>query len=122
MPKQSKPEPSSAGMDFHAVAETGQRSLAAMARMHTRAFRDAMKFNAELLDFTRRRVGANIATSDRLAHCDTVTEALDVVTGFCQSAVEDYSEESTTLMRIGTEIAKHNGDEAVAEVTGQTPG
>jgi hypothetical protein len=104
-------------MDFQAVADTGQRSLAAVARMHSRVFRDAMKFNAELLDFTRRRIGANIATSDRLAHCDTVTEAVEVVSGFYQGAVEDYSAESTTLMRMGTEIAKQNGDETAADVT-----
>lgn len=118
MPKQSKPESPSFGMDFQSVAETGQRSLAAMARMHTRAFRDAMKLNAELLDFTRRRVGANIATSDKLAHCETVNEAVDVVTGYCQCAMEDYSEESNTLIRIGTEIAKQNGEETAADVAG----
>jgi hypothetical protein len=118
MPKHPKPAPTSNGLDLQAVAETGQRSLAAMARMHTRAFRDAMKFNAELLDFTRRRIGANIATSDKLAHCETVNEAVDVVTGFCQCAMEDYSEESTTLIRMSTEIAKQNGEETAAEVTG----
>jgi hypothetical protein len=41
-----------------------------------------------------------------------------VVTGFCQCAMEDYSEESTTLIRMNTEIAKQNGEETAAEVTG----
>jgi len=122
MPKQSKPASHGNGLDFQTVAESGQRSLAAMARLHSRAFRDAMKFNAELLDFTRRRVGANIAASDQLAHCENVNDAVEVVTGFCQCAMEDYSEESTTLMRMGSEIAKQNGEETAADMTGQPTG
>lgn len=124
MPKQTKTQPSVNGMDLEAISQTSQRSLTAMAHLHSRAFRDAMKFNAELLDFTRRRVGANIETSDRLSRCETVTEAVDVVTGFCQGAVQDYSEESAALFRIGTEIATRNSEEALAEATaaGNGPG
>jgi hypothetical protein len=115
MTKTAKIQPPGNGLDFDVVAQTGQRSMAAMAHLHSRAFRDAMKFNAELLDFTRRRIGANIETSDRLAHCESVTEAFEVVTGFCQGAVQDYAAESTALMRIGTEIAAKSTEETVAD-------
>lgn len=115
MPKKPATQAPDNGLDIDTIAQNGQRSLAAIAHLHSRTFRDAMKFNAELLDFTRRRIGANIDTSDRLTHCQTVSEAVDVMTGFCQCAVEDYSEESTTLMRMGTEIAKQNGEETAAE-------
>jgi len=117
MPKKIETKPVGNGPDIETVAETGQRSLAAMAHLHSRAFRDAMKFNAELLDFTRRRIGANIDASDRLTRCETVTDAVDVMTGFCQGAVQDYAEESTALLRIGTEMASKSTEESVAEAS-----
>ena len=117
MPKKDDPKQPGNGPDIETVVENGQRSLAAIAHLHSRAFRDAMRFNAELLDFTRRRIGANIETSDRLSRCESVTEAVDVMAGFCQCAVQDYAEESTTLLRIGTELASKSTEETVTEAT-----
>ena len=42
--------PAYSGPDVNEVAEASQRSLAAFAHMHSRVFRDALRFNAELLD------------------------------------------------------------------------
>lgn len=103
------------GPDFEQVAETGQRSLAALAHLHSRAFRDALKFNAELLDFAQRRLSADIRTSDRLARCESVTEAMDALSDFYQGALRDYAEETTALVRLGTSIGAESTEETLAE-------
>lgn len=105
------------GPDFEQVAEAGQRSLAALAHLHTRAFRDALKFNAELLDFARRRIRADIDTSDRLARCASVNEAMEVISDFYQGAFRDYAEETTALVRLGTAIGAESAAEIVSEAT-----
>jgi len=117
MPKQAEAKPAGTGLDIGAVTQNSQRSLAAIAHLHSRAFRDALKLNAELLDFTRRRLGANIDASDRLANCGTATEAVSVMTSFYQGAVQDYARESSALWRIGTEMAKQSAREAIDEAT-----
>ena len=113
---QAAPLPGFNGPDLEQVAETGQRSLAAFAQLHSRAFRDALKFNAELLDFAQRRLSADIQTSDRLARCQSVTEAMDVLSDFYQGAFRDYAEETTALARLGTSIGAESAEEALAEV------
>lgn len=105
------------GPDFEQVAEAGQRSLTALAHLHSRAFRDALKFNAELLDFARRRISADIDTSDRLARCGSVNEAMDVISDFYQGAFRDYAEETTALVRLGTAISTESAAEVVSEAT-----
>ena len=100
------------GADLEQVTEAGQHSLAAMAQMHARVFRDALRFNAELLDFASRRVRADIDASNRLARCDSATEAMDVMSEFYQGALRDYAEESTALVRLGTALSEETGAEA----------
>lgn len=103
------------GPDLEQVAEAGQRSLAAMAHLHSRAFRDALKFNAELLDFAQRRISADIQASDRLARCNSVNEAMDALSEFYQGALRDYAEETTALVRLGTSLGSENAEELVGE-------
>jgi hypothetical protein len=105
------------GLDVTQVTETGQKSLAAMAHLHSRVFRDALKFNAELLDFARKRINKDIETSDRLSRCESVTDAMTVMTDFCQRAFQDYAEQTTAMMRVGAAIGAQATEEAVAEAT-----
>ena len=105
------------GLDIEKAAESGQKSLAAIAHLHSRAFRDAMKFNASMLDFARRRVGAEIEASDRLCHCESVTDAMQVMTEFYQTAFNDYAEQTATLLRDSTEISATNAEETLEEAS-----
>ena len=114
-PDAAAPSPPINGPDLEQVAEAGQRSLAALAHVHSRAFRDALKLNAELLDFARRRIGADIQTSDRLARCNSVSEAMDALGDFYQGAFRDYAEETTALVRLGSSIGSESAEEAVGE-------
>lgn len=119
MPKkaQSQPNASTAKIDIEQAAETGQKSVVAFAHLHSRVLRDAMKFNAELMDFARRRIGADIETSDRLTQCQSVTDAVEVMTGFCQNAFHDYADQTASIVRVGTTITAQNTEETVAEAT-----
>ena len=103
------------GPDIENLARSGQRSLTAMAHMHSRVFRDALRFNAEMLDFASRRVRADIEASNRLARCESVTEAMDVMSDFYQGALRDYADESTALVRLGAAIGAEEAEVAIAE-------
>ncbi len=103
------------GIDLEAAAENSQKSVTAFAHLHSRAFRNAMKFNAEVLDFARRRVGADIETSDRLCQCETVTDAMKVMSDFYQNAFNDYAEQTATMLRSGTELSAQTAGETIAE-------
>jgi len=102
-------------VEIENAAQTGQKSVAAFAHLHSRVFRDAMKFNAEMLDFARRRVGADIETSDRLTRCRSVADAMGVMTDFCQNALHDYTDHTTSIVRVGTAITSQNAEETIAE-------
>jgi hypothetical protein len=117
MPKNSKSQLNGnpANVDIEQAAQIGQKSVAAFAHLHSRVFRDAMKFNSELLDFARRRIGADIETSDRLTRSENVTDAVEDVTGFCQRAFHDYADQTTSMIRVGTAITAQNAEETVAE-------
>lgn len=113
----AKASPPSAAMDIEQAAQNGQKSLTAFAHMHTRVFRDAMRFNAQLLDFARRRVGADIETSDRLSRCETITDAMDVMTNFYNDAVQDYASQTADVVLASTEISARNVEESLAEAS-----
>jgi len=112
--------PGAGGIDVAQATETGQKSLAAFAHLHSRVFRDALRFNAELLDFARKRIKRDIETSDRLARCESVTDAMSVMTDFCQCAFQDYAEQTTALMRTGAAIGPQAAEETVAEASRAT--
>jgi len=126
MPKQSQNQPNEnpTVIDIEQAAQIGQKSATAFAHLHSRVLRDAMKFNAELMDFARRRIGADIETSDRLTHCESVTDAVEVMTGFYQNAFHDYADQTTSMIRVGATITSQNAEETVAEATrlNGTPG
>lgn len=123
MAKQSGMERVGSPVDLGEMAKAGQKSLATVAQIHTRMFRDSLRFQAELLDFARRRLGADIAAQDRLMRCSTPDAAARVVTEFCATAARDYSDEATGLMKLcagmaaeatetGLAAAKDQGDTA----------
>ena len=111
----SQPAANPVNLDIEQAAETGQKSVAAFAHMHSRVFRDAMKFNAELLEFVRRRVGADIAASDSLTRCQSVSDAVNVMSDFYQTALQDYADQTTSLMHASSTITTQNAEETIAE-------
>lgn len=105
------------GTGLEHATENGQRSFAAVAHLHSRVFRDAMKFNASVLDFARRRVGAEIDASDRLCQCESMTDAVTVMSDFYQAAFNDYAEQTATMLRTGTELTAVSAQETLHEAS-----
>lgn len=97
------------------AADTTQRSLTAIAHLHSRLIRNALEVNAELLDFARRRVGEDISTSERLSRSRNPAEATEVMNGFYQKALKDYTQEAEKIMKIGTDAARRSIEETQAE-------
>lgn len=96
-------------------AESGTQanaSLAPIVQLHSRMFRDALKFNAEILDFARRRLDEDIKAAEKLTKCQTVPDAMSVMNDFCQCAAQQYSEEISNLAQLGRKITT----EAVHEI------
>ena len=112
---QSQPAADALGTTFDQAAENGQKSLAAFAHLHTRVFRDAMRFNAHLLDFARRRINADIEASDRLCRCDSMTDAAETMTKFYSDAFQDYADEAAAMIRSGAEIGAGSAEETLTE-------
>lgn len=115
MPNQTRPNRPAAPVDLTKATQIGQQSLSAVAHIHGRMIRDSMRFQAELLDFARRRLGAEIEAHDRLLRCTSPDDAAKVVNEFCQTAARDYSEEAAGLMKLCVGMAAQAAEETVAE-------
>ncbi|MCL5776637.1 hypothetical protein M1105_06500 [Limibaculum sp. FT325] len=115
MAKQNGGRPAAGAVDLGEVARVGQRSFATIAHLHGRMIRDSLRFQAELLDFARRRVGADIEAQDRLMRCSSPNDAAQVMNDFYQCAARDYSEEAAGLMKLCVGMAAEAAEETVAE-------
>lgn len=121
MPKNATRNTGNGPVDLGLVARLGQEPLERAARLQARMIRDSMRFQSELFDFARRRLGAEFDTQKRLAKCRNVNEAAEVVNDFCQTAIRDYSDEATGLMKLCAEMAAEEAEEAVRETKASPP-
>lgn len=90
--------------------EFGQNQFAGIARMHYRMMENALTFNAELLDFARRRIKSDIRANRKLAACKTVEEACEVMTGFYRDAIDNYTSEAQQLFEISQRMVEADLD------------
>jgi len=122
MPKQNGGRPAAGSVDLGEVARASQKSLATITHLHNRMIRDSLRFQAELLDFARRRVSADIEAQDRLMRCTSPNDAARVMNEFCQTAARDYSEEAAGLMKLCVGMAAEAAEETVAEAKAEKTG
>lgn len=116
-PHNAEPRIVGGEVDIERVAVAGQKSMMAFTHLHTRLLRNALEVNAELLDFARKRIGEDIRASEELCRCDNVTDALEVMSGFYQKALQEYAEEANELVKRSAESAKKASEETWAETT-----
>ena len=83
----------------------GQKYLVAVARLQTRAFKAAMRYQIETLSFLKRRCEEELKLADDLVAGDDLNDALDVVSIFMQNAVTDYAAEAGRMATIGSRLA-----------------
>ena len=107
--------------DMDGMAAAGQKSMLTFAHLHSKLLRNTLEMNAEILDFVHKRVREDIRTNDALSRCDDVSQAAEVVSGFYQKAFEDYSDQTTKLMKLGTEVTRHSIEDVQAEIAEAQP-
>ena len=103
------------GVDLQQVANAGEKSMFAFAHLHSHLLRSALEVNAELLDFARKRLDQDIDTSEKFSRCRTMSEAMEVMNRFCQTAMHDYAEESSRIVKIGSDATRRSMEEIAKE-------
>jgi len=62
----------------------------------------------EWMGFIAGRVRTNLDTQRDLYSCRSFTDVVALQSGFVQTAVEEYSVQSTEMMKLGSEIVKND--------------
>lgn len=116
--------------DIDELLATNQRSIDAMTRMHTRIYQNMMRVHTELLDFTNRRLRADIEVAQKLTGGGKLDDAVEAVYGFQRQIISDYAAEASELVKMSTSMAgdliqeveddvKEGADEAAGAVAAE---
>lgn len=117
MKKHGTAGPDGSGVDLGQMAKLNQQSFETVAHIHSRMLRDGLRFQAELFDFARRRLGKNVETQDRLSRCHSVNDAVEVLNEFCTTAARDYGEEAQGLIKLCVSMAAETANENITEAS-----
>ncbi len=91
--------------DIDELLATNQRSIDALARMNTRIYQNMMRVHTELLDFTGRRLRADIEVAQKLTGGGNLDDAVEAVYGFQRQIISDYADEASELVKMSTSMA-----------------
>ncbi len=91
--------------DIDGLVAMNQRSIDAMTRMHTRIYQNMMRVHTELLDFTSRRLRADIEVAQKLTGGGNLDDAVEAVYGFQRQIISDYAAEASELVKMSTSMA-----------------
>jgi len=94
-----------AAFDIDGLIAINQRSIDAMTRMNTRIYQNMMRVHTELLDFTSRRLRADIEVAQKLTGGGKLDEAVEAVYGFQRQIISDYADEASALVKMSTSMA-----------------
>lgn len=94
------PEPL-AGLPFIA---NGQKIFLATARLQAHAFKAAMRYQIEMLNFLKHRYEQDVKLVDDLVSSGEFNDAFDVVTDFMQNAATEYTSEAGKFASIGSKL------------------
>ncbi len=119
-----------AAFDIDGLIAINQRSIDAMTRMNTRIYQNMMRVHTELLDFTSRRLRADIEVAQKLTGGGKLDEAVEAVYGFQRQIISDYAAEASELVKMSTSMAgdliqeveddvKEGADEAAGAVAAE---
>jgi hypothetical protein len=92
-----------------------QKFWLAVARMQGNAWKAALRYNVETLDFVKQRVEQDIKLLDDLVSSDGYKDAFDVYAGFMEEAMAQYSNETGRLASLGSKIASETAEEVRRE-------
>jgi hypothetical protein len=91
--------------DIDGLLEMNQRSIDAVTRMNTRFYQNMMRVHTEFLDFTSRRLRADVEVAQKLTGGGNLDDAVEAVYGFQRQIISDYADEASELVKMSTSMA-----------------
>ncbi len=73
--------------------------------MNMRIYQNMMRVHTELLDFTSRRLRADIEVAQKLTGGGKLDDAVEAVFGFQRQIISDYAAEASELLKMSTSMA-----------------
>ncbi len=73
--------------------------------MNQRIYQNMMRVHTELLDFTSRRLRADIEVAQRLTGGGKPGDAVEAVYDFQRKIISDYADEASELVKMSTSMA-----------------
>lgn len=105
----------------------GQKFFLATARLQAQAYKAAMRYQIEMLNFLKQRYEQDVKLVDELVASDKLNDAFDVVTDFMQNAATEYTSEAGKIARIGSKLSsetarrmRKQADEIVEDLATKT--
>jgi major membrane immunogen (membrane-anchored lipoprotein) len=95
-----------AAFDIDELLAMNQRSIDAVTRMNTRIYQNMMRVHTEFLDFTSRRLRADIEVAQKLTGGGNLDDAVEAVYGFQRKIISDYADEASELLKMSTSMAE----------------
>ncbi len=92
--------------DIGGLLASNQRSIDAMTRMNARIYQNMMRVRTEFLDFTGRRLRADIEVAQRLTGGGKPGVAVEGVYDFQRKIISDYADETSELLKMSTSMAE----------------
>jgi len=92
--------------DIDGLVAMNQRSIDAMTRMNTQIYQNMMRVHTELLEFTGRRLRADIEVAQKLTSGGNLDDAVEAVYGFQRQIISDYAAEASELVKMSTSMAE----------------
>ena len=89
--------------------------------MNQRIYQNMMRVHTELLDFTSRRLRADIEVAQKLTGGGKLDDAVEAVYGFQRQMISDYADEASELVKMSTSMAGYliqEVEDDVKEVVG----
>ena len=107
--RKTAPAPERGGasaFDIDGLVAMNQRSIDAITRMNTQIYQNMMRVHTELLDFTGRRLRADIEVAQKLTGGGKLDDAVEAVYGFQRQIISDYAAEASELVKMSTSMAE----------------
>ena len=95
-----------AAFDIDELLAMNQRSIDAVTRMNTQFYQNMMRVHTEFLDFTSRRLRADIEVAQKLTGGGKLDDAVEAVYGFQRQIISDYAAEASELVKMSTSMAE----------------
>lgn len=98
------------------MVENSEKMLFGAAHLQGMLLRSVLSYNLEAVRFMHDRLKSDLATAETIASCKSFSELNDVGSEFFQRAVEEYSEEATTLANMAAGLANQTNEAMQNEV------